>query len=69
MLSQFIDGNLIDEYIDTYFIPYMERERWNEGILNGYKALYKRICEEYGIDASEMEVIDELDFLTKYKCF
>lgn len=66
-LAKIINGDVIDEYIDTYFIPYMERDQWNEGIINGYSAFYKKICEAYGIDASEMQVIDKLDFLTKYK--
>ncbi|MBR3210593.1 MAG: TPM domain-containing protein [Bacilli bacterium] len=62
-----IDTPLIDDYINTYFMPYLEREEWNEGIVNGYSALYKYICEEYGLDATSMEVLDKLDFLTKYK--
>ena len=66
-LSSIITSELIDEYIDTYFMPYLEREEWNDGIINGYSAFYKYLCEEFEIDASSMEVVDELDFLTKYK--
>ena len=66
-LSKILDSDLIEKYINKYFIPYLEREEWNDGIINGYSAFYKYICEKYQIDASSMEVVDKLDFITKYK--
>ena len=66
-LTKDTTNKMIEEYIQKYFIPYLEREEWNDGIINGYTAFYKYICEEYGIDASSMEVVDKLDFLTKYR--
>lgn len=65
-MGKHITKKIIDKTMKEYFIPYMEREEWNDGIINGYTALYKTICEEYGIDASTMEV-SNLDFITKYK--
>ena len=66
-LSEIMDDDFIDNYIKQYFMPYLEREEWNDGIINGYSAFYKYICEKYNIDASSMEVTDQLDFITKNK--
>ncbi len=66
-LYDIIDANLIDYYIDTYFMPFLQNGDWNEGIINGYSAFYKYLCKEFDIDASEMDVVDNIDFFTKYK--
>ncbi|MBP5678745.1 MAG: TPM domain-containing protein [Bacilli bacterium] len=66
-LSEIMDDDFIENYIKQYFMPYLEREEWNDGIINGYSAFYKYICEKYNIDASSMEVTDQLDFITKNK--
>jgi len=66
-LSNILDNDKIDEFMKEYFIPFLEHSEWNDGIINGYSAMYKYICEEYNIDASSMEVADDVDFLIKYK--
>lgn len=66
-LLEVISPDLVDQYINTYFLPYLEREEWNDGIINGYNAFYKYLCEQYQLDASEMEVDEQLDFITKNK--
>lgn len=34
---------------DKYIIPYLKENKWDEGILNGYKAFYQIIAEEYNL--------------------
>jgi len=65
-LSDLVTEEVMDEVFETYFTPLLERNEWDEGLMNGYKALYKYICEKNGIDATSMEVVYQLDFLTKY---
>lgn len=66
-LNTILDNDKIDEFMNEYFIPFLEHSEWNDGIINGYSAIYKYICEEYNIDASSMEVDEDVDFLIKYK--
>lgn len=66
-LDSTFEENYIQESIDQYFVPYMEQGEWGEGIINGYNAIYKEICEKNGIDASSMEVEEEISFFVKYK--
>ncbi len=68
-LSTILPNDVIDELIQSYFMPFFKNEEWNLGIQNGYNALYKRICDAYHIDASAISVLDGNDFLTKYKTF
>ena len=35
---------------DEYMIPYFKNDNFDEGILNGYKALYKEIAEKYNME-------------------
>ena len=56
----------ITELIDTYFIPYIEHSDWNKGIYNGYNAFFKILCDKYNIDTSTIEVVEKVDFFTKY---
>lgn len=65
-LAEFIDEDLIDEYIDRYFTPYIEAGDWDTGIKNGYNSFYKLVCEHYNLDASNIELLEEVDFKTKY---
>lgn len=65
-LSTKIDNKTLSNYIKKYFMPYLERYEYNDGIMNGYNALYKYICDQYEIDASSMYIVEKLDFLTKY---
>jgi len=37
---------------DDYIIPYLRENNWDEGVLNGFNAFYKEVCEYYDIDAN-----------------
>lgn len=65
-LDSILSNDEIVEFIDTYFFPFFEVGDWANGFKNGYSSLYKCICQFYDIDASEMEVSNKVDFLTKY---
>ena len=50
---------------DKYIIPYLREDKWDEGILNGYKAFYQIVAEEYHYDgavAPEELESDEIPF-------
>lgn len=66
-LSSDIDRATIDGYIRMYFMPFFKVNDWNRGILNGYSAFYKLICDKNNIDSSNIVVYDDVDFITKYK--
>lgn len=66
-LAYFITDEVIEDYINKYFMPYLKNEDWDMGIINGYKAFYKMLCNIYNIDSSEMVVYDGLDFFNRYK--
>lgn len=65
-LSDVISNKTIDEYINKYFIPYLENNEWSSGIKNGYSSFYKLLCNYYGIDSSSMVVYRD-SFINKYK--
>lgn len=65
-LSDIIYPQLIDEYIEQFFMPYFKNGEWDEGIKNGYSSFYKMICNYYDIDTSEINVYDDNIFI-KYK--
>ncbi len=67
-LHHVITNELIDEYIKKYFLPYFKSDDWSRGIQNGYSAFYKKICESYHIDASEM-IVDTGDTISQYQSF
>ncbi len=66
-LSKIIPDNVIEEYINSYFMPYLKDEDWNSGIKNGYSSFYKLLCNYYEIDSSPMTVYNGLSFIKKYK--
>lgn len=66
-LSKIIPDDVIEEYINSYFIPYLKDENWNSGIKNGYSSFYKLLCNYYEIDSSPMTVYNGLSFINKYK--
>ncbi len=68
-LSEVITSDIIQESLDLYFIPYFKNYEWDKGIMNGYKAFYKMICNYYDIDSSTMEVYDGKDFFMKYRLY
>ena len=66
-LSKIIPDDVIEEYINSYFMPYLKDEDWNSGIKNGYSSFYKLLCNYYEIDSSPMTVYNGLSFIKKYK--
>ena len=65
-LGKYITEEMIDEYIELYFSPYIEKGDWNMGIKNGYNAFYKLILDYYRLDSSGVVVLDKVDFKTLY---
>jgi uncharacterized protein len=55
-----LEGRLPDaktgRFQDEYIIPYMRNNNWDEGLLNGFNAFYKEVCEEYGISSEDVVV-------------
>ena len=66
-IGDIITNDIINEYLDSYFMPYLSKEKYDEGIKNGYSSFFKLICNYYDIDSSSMEVYTDVDFITKYK--
>ena len=66
-LSYYIPPDYLDNIINDYFVPYLSNREYDKGLRNGYSALFKGICEIFGIDSSSIEVSDGNDFVTKYK--
>ena len=66
-LSGVITDDIISEYIDLYFMPYLKQGEWDLGIRNGYSAFYKLLCNYYDIDSSPMSVYTGKNVLDKYK--
>ena len=66
-MGSIVTNDIINEYLDSYFMPYLRKENYDEGIKNGYSSFFKLICNYYDIDSSSMEVYDDVDFVTKYK--
>lgn len=65
-LADIIYPQLIDEYIDEYFMTYFKNGEWDSGIKNGYSAFYKLICNYYDIDTSDVNVYKD-NIIGKYK--
>ena len=66
-LSSFITDETINNYIEYFFMPYLKKEEWSNGIRNGYSSFYKLICNHYNIDSSVIEVHDGNDIINNYK--
>lgn len=66
-LSSNITSEIIDKYINLYFMPFLKKKEWDNGIRNGYSAFYKLLSEIYGFNASEVVVYDDVSFISKYK--
>ena len=65
-LSKIFSNDKIDEYIQSYFMPFFKNEEWDLGLLNGYNAFYKLICDKNKLDSSSIIVDEKVDFMTKY---
>lgn len=57
-LEGVITDGLAGRYLDNYFIPYFKNDNWDEGIKNGYSAVYKKVCDYYEIDTSDIKVVN-----------
>lgn len=66
-LSKVIDSSTIDNYIDSYFMPYLKNDDWNTGIKNGYSSFYKLLCNIFKIDSSLMTVYNGKSFVNNYR--
>jgi len=66
-LSKLISNKIIDNHINSYFLPFLKYEEYDRGLKNGYNSFYKLILESYHLDGDKIEVYDSLDFKLKYK--
>lgn len=66
-LSTLISNKIIDKHINSYFLPFLKYEEYDQGLKNGYNSFYKLICESYHLNGDKIEVYDSLDFKFKYK--
>ena len=66
-LSMLITNKIIDNHINSYFLPFLKYEEYDQGLKNGYNSFYKLILESYHLDGDKIEVYDSLDFKLKYK--
>ena len=66
-LSEVIESSTIDNYIDSYFMPYLKNDDWNTGIKNGYSSFYKLLCNIFKIDSSTMTVYNGKSFINNYR--
>lgn len=41
--------------MDTYMIPYLANDQWDEGIVNGYLAFVQEVKEAYAVDIESKE--------------
>ncbi|MCQ2510169.1 MAG: TPM domain-containing protein [Lachnospiraceae bacterium] len=53
--------------LDTYSLPYFEHDKWDEGILNGFKAIEKEVKAEYPAAFSDQEMDNEESEPQEYK--
>ena len=65
-LTSIISEGIVNDYLDRYFTPYIVHGDWDMGLLNGYNAFYKLICDKNKIDSSHIVVKEKVDFMTKY---
>ncbi len=49
---------------DQYIIPYLKDNKWDEGVLNGYKAFFQIVAEEYNYDSDVAPTAASNDFDT-----
>ena len=68
-ISEVVDEEIINDYIDRYFLSFFSNNEWDEGLKNGYTAFFKYICLHLDIDTSGLEVMNGNDFLFKYRYY
>lgn len=67
--ANFITDDVIQNHLETYFLPFLKNKEIDNGILNGYKSLYKVVCNFYKIDSTAMEVYNANNLYEKYKTY
>ena len=65
-LSDIVYPQIIDEYIEQFFMTSFKNGEWDEGMKNGYSSFYKLLCNYYDVDSSEIEVYKD-GFISKNK--
>lgn len=65
--SYYFTDDLVTKYIEDYFMTYFEEGNWDKGIINGYNAFYKTICNFYDVDTSSIVVEDNGSFFYKHR--
>lgn len=68
-ISGVITNELIDDFINEYFISFLANNEWDRGIKNGYTAFFKYICYHLDIDTSGLIVSSGYDFFYKYRFY
>lgn len=68
-IAHIINDQVIQEHINKYILPFLKNQEVDEGILNGYKSLYKVVCNYYNINSSSMEVYNADNIYEKYKSY
>ncbi len=68
-IAHIIDDALVEKHINTYIMPFLKNQEVDDGILNGYKSLYKVVCNYYHIDSSSMQVYYADNAYEKYKSY
>lgn len=65
-LSEIISDDVIEDYLNSYFMPFLKNNDWDFGLKNGYSAFYKMIGNIYDINNDDVQVMGD-SFLVKYK--
>ena len=65
-LSDIVYPQIIDEYIEQFFMTSFKNGEWDEVMKNGYSSFYKLLCNYYDVDSSEIEVYKD-GFISKNK--
>ena len=68
-ISGAITDEVIDNYLNEYFLAFLSNNEWDTGIKNGYIAFFKYICLYLNIDTSSLEVSSGYDFFYKYRFY
>lgn len=66
-ISEIVTDDIINNYLEDYFVPNMKLGDNNKGIKNGYISFYKLICDYYNIDSSNLKLEEGVDLLASLK--
>ena len=68
-IGEVVTDEVIDDYINRYFISFLANNEWDVGLKNGYTAFFKYLCLHLDIDTSGLEVMNGNDFFYKYRYY